>query len=110
MFTRTKQVPNLKSIIVVVRYSIFTLCTPLPPGGGQGGKMMNIAHPVVTMADSTSETWYKLASDTSGHHAVITISGIHVILAEISPICIWALGALGAFWVHMARTWLKTVL
>ena len=59
--------------------------------------MMNIAHPVGMMADSTSETWYTLASDTSGHHEVINISGIHVILAEISPMCHLGPGRFGGF-------------
>ena len=29
-----------------------------PAGGGQGGKMMDIAYLVAIMADLTSETWY----------------------------------------------------
>ena len=45
---------------------------------------MNIAHLVVMMVDSTSETWYRLVDDTSGGRAVIYRSRIHVFLAEIS--------------------------
>ena len=46
--------------------------------------MMNIAHLVVMMVDSTSETWYELVDDASGGRAVIYRSRIHVFLAEIS--------------------------
>ena len=73
--------------MVVGRCGIFTICTPLPLGGGQGGKMMNIAHLVAITADSTSETWYQIGHDPSGHHAVLYRTGIHVILAEISLMC-----------------------
>ena len=45
---------------------------------------MNIAHQLVMMADSTSETWYELVNDTPGGRAVIYRSRIHVVLAEIS--------------------------
>ena len=46
--------------------------------------MMNIAHLIVMMADSTSETWYELVNDAPGGRAVIYRSRIHVVLAEIS--------------------------
>ena len=64
--------------------------------------MMDIAHPVVMMADSTSETWYKLAGDTSGHHTVIYMT------VPFGPWALWVF-----FWVRMARnveSWLRTVL
>ena len=48
------------------------------------GQMADIAHPVVMMADSTSETWYELVGDTPGGRSVIYRSRIHVVLAEIS--------------------------
>ena len=54
---RTKQVSELESSDVVRRYGISTICTPLQLGGGQGGKMMDIAYLVAIMADLTSETW-----------------------------------------------------
>ena len=54
---------------------------PLPLGGAQGAKMMNIAHLIVMMADSTSETWCDLANDASGERAVLYRSRIHVNLA-----------------------------
>ena len=53
---RTKQVSELESSDVVRRYGISTICTPLQLGGGQGGKMMDIAYLVAIMADLTSET------------------------------------------------------
>ena len=46
--------------------------------------MMNIAHLVVMMVDSTSETWYELVNDASGERAVLYRSRIHASLAEIS--------------------------
>ena len=46
--------------------------------------MMNIAHLIAMMADSTSETWYELVNDARGGRAVIYRSIIHVVLAEIS--------------------------
>ena len=45
---------------------------------------MDIAYLVAIMADLTSETWYELANDAPGHHAVLYRTGIHAILAEIS--------------------------
>ena len=60
--------------------------------------MMNVAYLVVIMADLTSETWYELANDAYGHHAVLYRAGIHAILAEISKKCY--LGS-GRFWVHL---------
>ena len=45
---------------------------------------MNIAHQLVMMADSTSETWYEIVGDASGGRAVIYRSRIQVVLAEIS--------------------------
>ena len=56
--------------------------------------MMNIAYLVVIMADSTSETWYELANDAPGHHAVLYRTGIHAILAEISKKMLFGLWAL----------------
>ena len=46
--------------------------------------MMNIAHLVVMMVDSTSETWYELVNEAPGEYGVIYRSRIHVFLAEIS--------------------------
>ena len=46
--------------------------------------MMNIAHQLFIMADSTSETWYGLVDDVSGGRGVIFRSIIHADLAEIS--------------------------
>ena len=46
--------------------------------------MMNIAHLIAMMADSTSETWYELVNDAPGGREVIYRSRIHVVLAEIS--------------------------
>ena len=43
--------------------------------------MMNIAHLIAMMADSTSETWRDLANDASGERAVLYRSRIHVSLA-----------------------------
>ena len=48
------------------------------------GQMADIAHPVVMMADSTSETWYQLAYDALGRHGVLYSSEIHAVLAVIS--------------------------
>ena len=55
--------------------------------------MMDIAYLVAIMADLTSETWYELANDAYGHHAVLYRTGIHAILAEISKMLfgLWAL-------------------
>ena len=46
--------------------------------------MMNIAHLIAMMADTTSETWYEIVDDAPGGRAVIYRSRIHVVLAEIS--------------------------
>ena len=54
--------------------------------------MMNIAHLVVMMADSTSETWCELANDASSLHPVLYRSEIDVALAEMSHM--WYLGPL----------------
>ena len=59
--------------MVVSRCGIFTIFAP--PGhacGPQGVKMMNIAHLVVMMADSTSVTWCELANDAPGFHVKTT--------------------------------------
>ena len=48
--------------------------------------MMNIAHQLVMMADSTSETWYELVDDASGGRVVIYRSRIHVVVAELSHV------------------------
>ena len=48
---------------------------------------MKIAHLVVMMVDSTSETWCGLDIDASGRHEVIYRSEIHAVLAEISRMC-----------------------
>ena len=74
------------------------LHAPPRAGGGQGGKMMDIAYLVAIMADLTSETWYQLANDAPGHHAVLYRTGIHAILTEISKKCY--LGS-GRFWVQL---------
>ena len=65
-------------------------------GVGAWVKMTDIAHPVITMANSTSETWYQLANDASDDHVVLYSSEIHGVLAEISQydiaICLnWAI-------------------
>ena len=49
--------------------------------------MMNIAHLVVMMADSTSVTWCELANDASGGRGVLYRSGIHAVRGEISHMC-----------------------
>ena len=59
---------------------------------------MNVAYLVVIMADLTSETWYELANDAPGHHAVLYRTGIHAVLTEISKKCY--LGS-GRFGVHL---------
>ena len=46
--------------------------------------MMNIAHLVVMMVDSTSETWYELVNDALGEYGVLYRSKIHAALGEIS--------------------------
>ena len=70
--------------------------------------MMNIAYLVAIMADLTSETWYELANDAPGHHAVLYRTGIHAILTEVSKKnAIWALGASRC---TCPGTWWKTVL
>ena len=48
--------------------------------------MTKIAHLLVMMVDSTSETWYELVDDTSGGRAVIYRSRFHAVLAKISHI------------------------
>ena len=59
---------------------------------------MDIAYLVAIMADLTSETWYQLANDAPGHHAVLYRTGIHAILTEISKKMLFGLWA---FWVHL---------
>ena len=49
--------------------------------------MMNIAHLVVMMADSTSVTWCELANDAPGEYEVIYRSRIHAVRGEISHMC-----------------------
>ena len=53
-------------------------------GVGAWVKMTDIAHPVITMANSTSETWYQQANDASDDHVVLYSYEIHAALAEIS--------------------------
>ena len=87
MITTPGQVSELKSTMIASRYGIIIICTPsqLPLGGvGPWVKMTDIAHPVITMANSTSETWYQLAYDALGRHGVLYSSGIHAVLAVIS--------------------------
>ena len=75
--------------------------------------MMQIAHLVVVMVDSTSETWCRLVNDTSGHPTVLYRSKFGAALAEISytfhlgpwaplghmrVMCLWALWKL-VWWV-----------
>ena len=99
MITTPGQVSELKSTMIASRYGIIIICTPsqLPLGGvGPWVKMTDIAHPVITMANSTSETWYQLANDASDDHVVLYSSEIHGVLAEISQydiaICLnWAI-------------------
>ena len=99
MITTPGQVSELKSTMIASRYGITIICTPsqLPLGGvGPWVKMTDIAHPVITMANSTSETWYQLANDASDDHVVLYSSEIHGVLAEISQydiaICLnWAI-------------------
>ena len=96
----TGQVSEVKSTTVVRRYGILTICPPpLPLGGAQGGKMTNIAYLLVMTIDLTSETWYELANGAPGHHTVLYRSGIHAVLAEISHMRHFGLGA---FLGHMA--------
>ena len=45
--------------------------------------MGNIAHLVVMMADSIYKTWCESVNDASDRHAVLYISEIHAVLAEI---------------------------
>ena len=52
-----------------------------------GVKMMNIAHLVAMMADSTSVTWCELANDAPGECEVIYRSKIHAVRGEISRMC-----------------------
>ena len=94
-----RQVSELKSTTVVHRYGILTICTPLPLGGAQGGKMMNIADLLVTTINLTSETWYELANGAPGHHTVLYRTGIHAVLAEISHM--WHFGLVASLG-HMA--------
>ena len=84
MLMTMRQVSELKSTTVAHRYGLLTICTPLPLGGAQGGKMMNIAHLLDMTIDLTSETWYELANGAPGYHTVLYRSGIHAVLAEIS--------------------------
>ena len=74
------------------------LHAPPRAGGGQGGKMMDIAYLVAIMADLTSETWYELPSDAPGYHVVLYRTEIHATLAKISKM--FCLG-FGRFWVHL---------
>ena len=60
--------------------------------------MMEMPYLRTTSDDSSSETWYELANDAPGHHAVLYRTGIHAILTEISKKCY--LGS-GRFWVHL---------
>ena len=46
--------------------------------------MMDMAHMLVMIAVTTTETWYQLVFDTSGDGVVLYRSKIHAILAEIS--------------------------
>ena len=46
--------------------------------------MMDMAHMLVMIAETTTETWYQLVFDTSGDGVVLYRSKIHAILAEIS--------------------------
>ena len=82
MLTTTGQVSDLKSTTAVSRCGIFTIAPP-PTGDG----VLGIAHLVVMMVDSTSETWCGLDIDASGRHEVIYRSEIHAVLAEISHMC-----------------------
>ena len=66
---------------------------------------MDIAFLVAIMADLTSETWYELANDAPGHHAVLYRTGIHAILYQKNAIL-----ALGVFGCTCLGTWWKTVL
>ena len=76
----------MKSTIVVSRFGILTISAPPEHVGLRGAKMMNIAHLVVMMADSTSETWCELANDAPEGRAVIYRSRFHAVLAKISQI------------------------
>ena len=48
--------------------------------------MMDMAHMLVVIAKTTTETWYQLVFDTSGGGVALYRSKIHAILAEISNI------------------------
>ena len=87
MISRSRQVSEVKSTIVVSRYGILTIFAPPGHAGLRGGKMMNIAHLVVMMADSTSVTWCELANDAPGGRGVLYRSGIHAVRGEISHMC-----------------------
>ena len=99
MIATPGQVSELKSTMIASRYGIIIICTPPSShwvGVGAWVKMTDIAHPVITMANSTSETWYQLANDASDDHVVLYSSEIHGVLAEISQydiaICLnWAI-------------------
>ena len=60
--------------------------------------MVDIAHQLVMIADSTSETWWELVDDASGGREVIYRSEIHAVLVEISHMCDF--GAFGAPGAH----------
>ena len=66
------------------KYRILTICTPPSRGGAHGSKTMDIAHMLVMIAKSTTETWYQLVFDASGDGVVLFRSKIHVVLAKIS--------------------------
>jgi len=46
--------------------------------------MLGMAHMLVMIAETTTETWYHLVFDTSGDGVVLYRSTIHAILAKIS--------------------------
>ena len=84
MLATMRQLSEVKSTTVIRRYGILAILPPLPLGGAQGAKMMNIAHLLVVTIDLTFETWYELANSAPGHHTVLYRSGFHAVLAEIS--------------------------
>ena len=69
------------------KYRILTICTPPSRGGAHGSKTMDIAHMLVMIAKSTTETWYQLVFDASGDGVVLYRSKIHAVLAKISLWC-----------------------
>lgn len=78
-----KQVSDRTPTVVVSSNGIITICTP-PTGWAPRVKMMGMAHLLIMMIELSAKTWYKLANDACGEHAVLYRSNIDAVLAEIS--------------------------